>query len=725
MKRHNGCARKALFEQLETRVVFSADPMSAVLASLSSMISQYSIDGSGNNVAHPDWGSAGSDLLRIAAAAYGDGVSTPAGASRPSAREISNTIVDQGNADIINDGLMSAMVYAWGQFIDHDIGLTPSGSEAFNVKVPTGDPSFDPKSTGTQTIPLNRSIYDALTGVTDPRQQINVITAWIDGSMVYGSNTATAAALRTFSGGRLKTSAGNLLPLNDAATLPGGTLSMANDAHLVPDSQLFAAGDVRANENVELTALQTLFVREHNYWADKIHAADASLSDEQIYQRARAIVIAEIQSITYNSWLPAVLGRGAITPYQGYDSSVDPQLANEFSTAAFRFGHSMLGDDVEFLNNQGLEVADAIPLAGAFFNPPVIEQLGIDPLLKYLSSDPASEIDTKVVESVRNFLFGPPGSGGLDLASLNIQRGRDHGLADYNTVRAAYGLPKVKSFADITANPDLQAKLKQLFGSVDNIDLWVGALAEDHVAGASVGNTLRTIIANQFERLRDGDRFFYQNVFSGKLLRQIDSTTLADVIQRNTTVKNLQDNTFFFRAAIAGNLYVDANRDGRLSRGERGMGGQTVQLIDATSGEVIVTTTTDRQGIYNFGVLDGLRTGKYQVACLPSGMSATPITTRILSITRGDKFLVADIPLAGSIMPPPTTDPPPCNTPGGKNGGQQNAPTPPTNSPSMPMPGNPIDPRGMNPMARSGAVNRKAPLDPTVVDQALLSSRKM
>src|SRR4051812_24935249 len=112
MKRHK-TARKVQFEQLENRVVFSASPNDWML---SSILSQYSVDGSGNNVSNPSWGSAGSDLLRIAAAAYGDGISTPAGSSRPSARVVGNTVADQGGQDIINDRLMSAMVYVWGQF---------------------------------------------------------------------------------------------------------------------------------------------------------------------------------------------------------------------------------------------------------------------------------------------------------------------------------------------------------------------------------------------------------------------------------------------------------------------------------------------------------------------------------------------------------------------------------------------------------------------------------
>src|SRR5436190_3758099 len=178
--------------------------------------------------------------------------------------------------------------------------------------------------------------------------------------MIYGSDSTTAAALRTMSGGLLKTSDGNMLPLNDAETFPDGTLKMANDAHIVTQDQLFAAGDVRANENIELTSLHTLFVREHNFWAAKIAAGDATLTDEQIYQQARSIVIGEIESITYNQWLPAILGNGAIKTYRGYDVTVNPGIANEFSTAAFRFGHSLLGDTVDFIDNDGNDVRDEI-----------------------------------------------------------------------------------------------------------------------------------------------------------------------------------------------------------------------------------------------------------------------------------------------------------------------------------------------------------------------------
>src|SRR5262249_48359751 len=157
------------------------------------------------------------------------------------------------------------------------------------------------------------------------------------------------------------------------------------------------------------------------------------------------------------------------------------------------------------------------PLLDAFFNPTVFQNAGVEgSILKYLSSDNAQAVDTKMVDSVRNVLFGAPGSGagGQDLFALDIQRGRDVGLQTYNQARVAYGLPAVTSFSQITSNPTLQAELKHLYGNVNNVELFVGGLAEDHAAGSSMGPTFRAIIANQFERVRDGDRMWYQNIFS-------------------------------------------------------------------------------------------------------------------------------------------------------------------------------------------------------------------
>ena len=354
----------------------------------------------------------------------------------------------------------------------------------------------------------------------------------------------------------------------------------------VSSDRLFAAGDARANENVEMTALQTLFVREHNVQADRIAAANPRLTDEQIYQNARSIVIAELQSITYNEWLPSLLGRGAIARYVGYDSSVNPGISNEFATAAFRFGHSLLGDDVEFLDNNGIEVRDGVALSQAFFNPDLVQETGIDSILQ------------------------------------------------------------------ITSDNDLQSKLESLYGTVDDIDLWVGGLAEDHVPGSSLGATFQTIIVDQFQRLRDGDRYWYQNQFSGTQLAELQKTSLSDIMERNTSLNSIQQNTFFFKAEISGTINEDLNRDGKISRNEPPMVGAQVQLLNKSDGLVVATTRSDRQGRYSFGVADGLRTGIYQIKVTKADGQSRAASGSI-SITGGDDFARINVAVPGSAAARP------------------------------------------------------------------------
>tara|TARA_R110002049_G_scaffold27321_2_gene94212 strand:- start:404134 stop:406575 length:2442 start_codon:yes stop_codon:yes gene_type:complete len=485
-----------------------------------------SIDGTGNNLDQPLLGSAGTELRRLVDADYADGISQPAGQNRASAREISNIVFAQEDS-VLNDRGLSDLAWQWGQFVDHDIDLTGGGNdESFDIAVPAGDPYFDPTGTGDVVISLTRSGIAEGTGVDQPAEQFNEITAFIDGSQIYGSDEATAVSLRTFQGGRLLTSEGNLLPIGDDG--------------------FFQAGDIRANEQQALTSMHTLWVREHNSIADRINANDPSLTDEEIYQRARAIVIGELQAITFNEYLPALLGRDAIPTYSGYDSTVDPTISNLFATAAFRYGHTSLSSELQRMDDDGNTIDEGnVLLRDAFFNPTDVIELGIEPLLKGLASNVSQEIDTLVVDDVRNFLFGPPGSGGFDLVSLNIQRGRDHGLPDYNSARQELGLPPAESFADITSDPQRQAKLQEAYGTVDDIDVWVGALAEDHVDGASVGELTRAVLVEQFTALRDGDRLWYQNTFNGRQLREIDSTRLSDVIERNTDLTSIQENAFF------------------------------------------------------------------------------------------------------------------------------------------------------------------------------------
>lgn len=506
-----------------------------------------SYDGSGNNLANNSLNRADTPLARWVEPAYDDLVESLAGSDRPSARFISNTLSMQQDS-IPNPAGASDFLWQWGQFIDHDFVLTDGvdPAEPANIAIPSGDAWFDPTATGTQSMAFNRSLYDhdSGTGSANPRAQINEITGWIDASQVYGSDEERATALRTNDGsGALRTSAGNLLPFNENGLSNAGG----------PGANLFLAGDVRANEQVGLTTMHTLFVREHNRLVGEFAQRHPELSGDQLYQRARRVVAAQLQVITYKEFLPLLLGEQAITAYQGYSANLDASIANLFSAAAFRLGHSMLSAEVLRLDAQGNAI-DQGPLAlrNAFFAPEeLINNQGIEPVLRGLAGQVCQRIDAQVVDDVRNFLFGAPGAGGFDLAALNIQRGRDHGLPDYNSTRLALGLPVHASFAEVSSSPTVQARLAAAYGSVDNMDVWAAGLAEDPLPGSMLGQLLHEIVLGQFLLLRDGDRYWYQRSFVGEELARIENTKLADIIRRNTSIDTEISDTVFVVASSA------------------------------------------------------------------------------------------------------------------------------------------------------------------------------
>lgn len=498
-------------------------------------------DGSDNNRLNPQMNEAETQLARFVPSDYSNLSDSLSGDRRPGARVTSNNVSAQSES-MLNPASASDFLWQWGQFIDHDIDLTDGidPAEPADIAIPQGDAWFDPSGSGTRTLPFNRSIYDSDTGTSsvNPRQQLNEITGWIDASNVYGSDVDRAVALRANDGtGKMRTSAGGLLPFNDSGLSNAGG----------PGAELFVAGDVRANEQLGLTAMHTLFVREHNRLADEIAASNPGLSGDDVYQRARRIVGAQMQVITYEEFLPILLGQNALSPYERYDETVDAGIANIFSAAAFRLGHSMLSARILRLDENGSEIAAGhLPLREAFFSPQALaNEGGIEPLLRGLAAQACQQIDVFIVDDVRNFLFGNPGSGGFDLASLNIQRGRDHGIPNYNAVRQALGLLPKAAFSEITESLELQDRLAATYGSVDNMDVWVAGLAEDPVQGSALGELFHSIVVRQFEVLRDGDRFWYERTLSNDEFADVDGVRLADIIRRNTNIGNeISDNVF-------------------------------------------------------------------------------------------------------------------------------------------------------------------------------------
>lgn len=511
-----------------------------------------SIDGHDNNLGNPDWGAAHGPIRVVTSLAFSDGFQMPAGLTRPNPRHISNQLFQQNGEFMPDPMALSDYIWVFGQFIDHDITLIHENfSEPMPIRVPPGDPHFDPFGTGNAIIPMVRNtiVEGSGTGPGNPRRFSNAITAFIDGSAVYGSDEERAAWLRTFEDGKLKVSSGNLLPFNTVNGEYTGEIDpfapfMANMNRAT--TRFFVAGDDRANENMLLAAMHTVWVREHNRLCDSLVVVHPDWSDERLYQHARRLVSGMIQAIVYEEWLPTM--GIELPPYEGYRTDVDPSISNVFSAAAFRFGHTLLNSTLLRMGNDGSTIPEGnISLRDAFFQPTeILLGRGIDPLFKGMSEQVMQTYDCRIVEDVRSFLFGQPGQGGLDLAAINIMRGRERGLPDFNTIRKDLGLPVKTEWTQICPDPHDAQVMQSLYGTVYNIDPWVGMLAEARMPNSFIGETAMEIVKRQFLALRDGDRFYFEHdpdlTEAEKTL--IRETKMSDIIMRNSRIDYIPENAF-------------------------------------------------------------------------------------------------------------------------------------------------------------------------------------
>lgn len=509
--------------------------------------------GWGNNLANPHWGANGDALVDRTTPSFGNGYSSPAGQNRQNPRRISNFLASQPHSMPSTLGF-SDFVWVFGQLIDHEFALVKDDpAQDFPILINFPDPQFNPGGVlPAVIIPMKRSLVIPGTGTEsgNPRRFPNDISAFFDGSVIYGSDSTWAYWLRTGVDGKMKTSRGNLLPFNTVTGEFEGDLDPTAprmDNQFPVNPKLFVAGDIRVNENVFLTAMHTLFVREHNWQAERIKKSHPEWDDEQIYQHARKHTIGVLTAITYEEWLPT-LGV-PVPPYQGYDATVHPGMFNVFSAAAFRLGHTFLSTNLPRRDNLARQVPQGdILLRDAFFNPiEVLNSGGVDPMLKGMAHQLQQDFDHKVVDDVRSFLFGPPGAGGRDLIAINLQRGRERGLADFNTIRGEFGFPKYATFLEMfNGDESLAAAFQTAYGSVDNVDAWIGLMAEPKAPGSTFGPTLGALLAEQFANFRDGDRFYYEADpdLTPEEIAEIKATRMYDLIMRNTDITVMQKNVF-------------------------------------------------------------------------------------------------------------------------------------------------------------------------------------
>eukprot|EP00918_Siedleckia_nematoides_P074983 GHVU01163891.1.p1 GENE.GHVU01163891.1~~GHVU01163891.1.p1 ORF type:complete len:408 (+),score=26.79 GHVU01163891.1:293-1516(+) len=391
------------------------------------------------------------------------------------------------------------MLMQWGQFLDHDIDFTPqavsqarfSDGRFCNETCDSQSPCFpipiaddDPRIRHHRCIGVTRSSAVCGSGMTSVffnsisvREQVNQITSYIDASNVYGSSEEEALHLREFSrfdngflrmGQVLRDSGKGMLPPNDGQLI---------DCQIDPNRKhvpCFLAGDARANEQLGLLSMHTIWMREHNRIAEQLKLHNNHWDGDMLYHESRKIVGAQMQHITFKYFLPKILGptgMAQIGEYKGYDPSIDSSVSNDFATGAYRFGHSLINPIIHRLNSTFQPIPEGnLPLHKAFFAPfRIFEEGGIDPIIRGLFGvaakrlRPGELLNTELTEK----LFKLAHEVALDLAALNVQRGRDHGLNTYNQYRKHCGLSYADTFEDMAGeiqDRDMLQKLREVYG---------------------------------------------------------------------------------------------------------------------------------------------------------------------------------------------------------------------------------------------------------------------
>ena len=450
--------------------------------------------------------------------------------------EAEHAYADRKSLDFFrpNKAHLSNFVWVWGQFIQQCIVSTEAGGRKLTLNF-TGDSHFDPQGAG---YVVDLEGVKCMGEDSEGREiLLNTISPLLDAACVYGNSKEVSMNLRSQKAGQMRMSR-----------------SMSDEAILSMDDRhrLFQAGDSRVNENAPLTAMYTLWTREHNALAVVLAELHPEWKDEQIYWMARRMVTAEIQSITYHEWLPALFGGEdrvpALETTRPLASETETILSLAFSVVAFRGAHSMVPDTLPLISPGIGGVVDVLPLHTMFMNPELIRKGGIDAILAGLAASPMEEVDLVYSDSLRDALFvgGPSRDLKLDLASLDISRGREAKIGTYGELRKALGLRSPSRWDEITKDLKVLGQLKKVYpDGPASMDPIIGMLAEDHLkvvddAGTCtlpLPPTMAAVWKQEFSDVRNGDPFYYEVDPGMENLRDVISQTrLHHIILRNTNI---------------------------------------------------------------------------------------------------------------------------------------------------------------------------------------------
>lgn len=516
-----------------------------------------SFDGECTNPVRPDIGRARTPMFSYVRDTFDS--RRKAGTRLPSARTISNIVLHQFDESVTDpNNRLTEFVTFFGQFLDHNIVLASNDMEnSFadqDIPVAANDPVYQ-----SDFIQFNRNVKANRRGEPNGPgwiRAINVVSSAVDLFAVYGS-ASLAPDLRTGSDGLLRTSddSRNLLPLNGEGINEADAERNAPEQEPGERDNFFIAGDTRSNENPQLTAIHTLFLRVHNTIAADLVVHFPGKSDEWYYQSARRVNQAYFQDIVFNEFLPTMTGQkledcpAAADGVQCFDPDVDVSVSDVFSIAAFRVGHTMVGNFIHRVGAGGTPMAP-IELRDAFFrNVTLLQTDGIEPYIRGSILNQAQKVDNFIVDAMRNALFeNVPEEEGFDLAAINIQRGRDTNLQSFSETRRLFLRSRANRFAQISRNRNVRDRLSRAYDRAADVELWVGLMSEDQENGRPMGRTLNAIWLAEFERLRNGDAYFYlnKNMYDPELLTYqplIDTIegrglSMRDLILDNSDITN-------------------------------------------------------------------------------------------------------------------------------------------------------------------------------------------
>ncbi|XP_067161574.1 dual oxidase 2 [Apteryx mantelli] len=497
-------------------------------------------DGWYNNLLHHSHGSVGASLLRLLPANYADGVYQALQEPRvPNARQLS-VAVAQGPSGLPSHRNTTVLGVFFGFHVLSEILEAEKPgcpAEFLNIHIPTGDPVFDPESTGDVILPFQRIQWALETGQSPnkPREQTNEVTSWLDGSSIYGPSHSWSDALRSFSGGKLASGPDKRFPRETNGRVPMWKALDPSTGKGGPQG-IYDLGSAWGNENPFLQAENIVWFRYHNHWATALAQAHPTWTDEDLFQHARKRVIATFQSIVLYEWLPALL-EIAVPEYKGYQQHLDPSLSPEFMAAASLFLATMVPPGIYRRNPTCQFRADPYPalrLCNSYWSREstrLQHAEDMDDLLLGMSSQIAEREDNIVVEDLQDYWYGPLKYTRTDYVASWLQRGRDIGLPTYNQAREQFGLKPLQTWTDLAPHLGEQVleRVAALYANnTARLELLPGGMLEAN------GSLFSVIILDQFVRLRDGDRFWFENTKNGLFTegetREIRNTTFHDVL---------------------------------------------------------------------------------------------------------------------------------------------------------------------------------------------------